>query len=64
LGFAFVPEFLAATSLLEPTKVCRTESKRFLTIFEVRVRTKSLCNHIEFLAYKNTIREKKNREAF
>jgi hypothetical protein len=64
LGFAFVPEFLAATSLLEPAKVCRTESKRFLTIFGVRMRTKSLCNHIEFLAYKNRVRKKKNGETF
>jgi hypothetical protein len=27
LDFAFVPEFLAATSLLEPAEVCRTELK-------------------------------------
>jgi hypothetical protein len=38
LGFAFVPEFLAATSLLEPAEVCRTELKPFLTIFGTRMR--------------------------
>jgi len=30
LDFAFVPEFFAATSLLEPAEVCRTELKPFL----------------------------------
>jgi hypothetical protein len=36
--FAFVPEFLAATSLLEPAEVCRTELKPFLTIFGTNMR--------------------------
>jgi hypothetical protein len=36
LDFAFVPEFLAATSLLEPAEVCRTELKPFLTIYLIR----------------------------
>ena len=34
----FVPEFLAATSLLEPAEVCRTELKPFLTIFGTNMR--------------------------
>jgi hypothetical protein len=38
LDFAFVPEFLAATSLLEPAIVCRTELKPFLTILGTRMR--------------------------
>jgi hypothetical protein len=38
LGFTFVPKFLAATSLLEPAEVCRTELKPFLTIFGTRMR--------------------------
>jgi hypothetical protein len=38
LDFTFVPEFLAATSLLEPTEVCRTELKPFLTIFGTSMR--------------------------
>ena len=38
LGFAFVPEFLAATSLLEPAEVCRTELKPFLTILGTNMR--------------------------
>jgi hypothetical protein len=38
LDFAFVPEFLAATSLLEPAEVCRTELKPFLTIFGTSMR--------------------------
>ena len=38
MDFAFVPEFLAATSLLEPAIVCRTELKPFLTIFGTRMR--------------------------
>jgi len=38
LDFAFVPEFIAATSLLEPAEVCRTESKPFLTIFGTGMR--------------------------
>jgi hypothetical protein len=38
LDFAFVPEFLAATSLLEPAEVCRTELKPLLTIFGTRMR--------------------------
>jgi hypothetical protein len=33
LDFAFVHESLAATSLLKPAKVCRTELKPFYTIF-------------------------------
>jgi hypothetical protein len=33
LDFASVPEFLAATSLLEQAEVCRTELKPSLTIF-------------------------------
>jgi len=36
--FAFVPEFLTATSLLEPAEVCGTELKPFLTIFGTRMR--------------------------
>jgi hypothetical protein len=38
LDFAFVPEFLAATSLLEPAEVCRTELKPLLTIFGTSMR--------------------------
>jgi hypothetical protein len=38
LDFAFVPEFLVATSLLEPAEVCRTELKPFLTIFGTNMR--------------------------
>ena len=38
MGFAFVPEFLATTSLLELAEVCRTELKPFLTIFGTRMR--------------------------
>jgi hypothetical protein len=38
LDFAFVPEFLAATSLLEQAEVCRTELKPFLTIFGTGMR--------------------------
>jgi hypothetical protein len=38
LDFAFVPEFLATTSLLEPAEVCRTELKPFLTIFGTSMR--------------------------
>jgi hypothetical protein len=38
LDFAFVHEFLVATSLLEPAEVCRTELKPFLTIFGTRMR--------------------------
>jgi hypothetical protein len=40
LDFAFAPEFLAATSLLEPAEVCRTELKPFLTIFGTSMRAK------------------------
>jgi hypothetical protein len=39
-GLRIVPEFLAATSLLEPAKVCRTELKPFLTIFGTAMRAK------------------------
>jgi len=42
LDFAFVPEFLAATSLLEPAEVCRTELKPFLTIFGTNMRANKL----------------------
>ena len=38
MDFAFVHESLAATSLLEPAEVCRTELKPFLTIFGTRMR--------------------------
>jgi len=38
LDFAFVPELLAATSLLEPAEVCRTELKPFLTILGTTMR--------------------------
>ena len=38
MDFAFVPEFLAATSPLEPAEVCRTELKPFLTIFGTNMR--------------------------
>jgi hypothetical protein len=38
LDFAFVPEFLVATSLLEPAEVCRTELKPFLTIIGTSMR--------------------------
>ena len=38
MDFAFVPEFLAVTSLLEPAEVCRTELKPFLTIFGTNMR--------------------------
>jgi hypothetical protein len=41
LDFAFVPESLAATSLLEPAEVCRTELKPFLTIFGTSMRARS-----------------------
>jgi len=49
--FAFVPEFLAATSLLEPPEVCRTELKPFLTIFGTSMRasitkTQTLSLHV------------------
>jgi len=37
-GLRIVPELLAATSLLEPAEVCRTELKPFLTIFGTRMR--------------------------
>jgi hypothetical protein len=40
LDFAFVPEFLVATSLLEPAEVCRTDSRPFLTIFGTSQRAK------------------------
>jgi len=40
LDFAFVLEFLAATSLLEPAEVCRTELKPFLTILGTRMRAR------------------------
>jgi hypothetical protein len=40
LGFAFVSEFLVATSLFEPAEVCRTELKPFLTIFGTSMRAK------------------------
>jgi hypothetical protein len=40
LDFAFVLEFLAATSLLEPAEVCRAELKPFLTILGTRMRAK------------------------
>jgi hypothetical protein len=46
LDFAFVPEFLAATSLLEPAEVCRTELKPFLTILGTRMRAKP-CERLE-----------------
>jgi hypothetical protein len=36
-GLRIVPEFLVATSLLEPAEVCRTELKPFLTIFGTRM---------------------------
>jgi hypothetical protein len=39
LDFAFVHEFLAATSLLEPAEVCRTELK---DILEYRVQKVSV----------------------
>ncbi len=38
MDFAFVHEFLAATSLLEPAEVCRTELKPFLTILGTHMR--------------------------
>ena len=38
LDFAFVSEFLVATSLLEPAEVCRTELKPFLAIFGTSMR--------------------------
>jgi len=37
-GLRIVPEFLVATSLLEPAEVCRTELKPFLTVFGTRMR--------------------------
>jgi len=40
LDFAFVSEFLVATSLLEPAEVCRTELKPFLAIFGTSMRAK------------------------
>jgi hypothetical protein len=42
LDFAFVPEFLGATSLLEPAEVCKTELKPFLTILGTRMRAKGV----------------------
>jgi hypothetical protein len=42
LDLAFVPEFLVATSLLEPAEVCRTELKPFLTIFGTNMRAISV----------------------
>jgi hypothetical protein len=38
LNFAFIPEFLAATSFPEPAEVCKTELKPFLTILGTNMR--------------------------
>jgi hypothetical protein len=49
LDFAFVPEFLAATSLLEPAEVCRTELKPFLTIFGTSMRAGGLSKWLKMV---------------
>jgi hypothetical protein len=54
LDFAFVPEFLVATSLLEPAEVCRTELKPFLTIFGTGMRATVWHENISTVIARNT----------
>ena len=48
LDFELVPDFLAATSLLEPAEIHRTELKPFLAIFGTRMgaREPSSCEEL------------------